>query len=120
MHAVATDLLYNSEELFTAARIDSADLASRPLSTAELDVNLRDSVGETALHIGAESGSASVTELLLARPDIEVNLAVTGMGYARGHTALDLAARTGRTRIMEMLLKRPDVQVSTDVRYVSD
>ena len=66
---------------------------------SEVDVNLKTVEGNTALHHAAKGGFADLVELLLSRPDTDVNLK-----NRAGEKAVDLVQddATGQ-RIADML-----------------
>ena len=76
-----------------------------------LDVNARDWLGRTALHLAAAAQDAAATEyarMLLAHPDIQINLT-----DAESHwTALHRALYYGNLSTAILLLQRPDIDVS--------
>ena len=83
-----------------------------PLSAMPtVDVNARDYLGRTVLHLAAASADASAPEfvrLLLAHPAINVNAA-----DAESHwTALHRALYHGNLATAQLLLQRPDVDIS--------
>ena len=76
-----------------------------------LDVNARDWLGRTALHLAAAAQDVAATEyvrMLLAHPDIQINLT-----DAESHwTALHRALYHGNLSTAILLLQRPDIDVS--------
>ncbi|OBZ74066.1 BTB/POZ domain-containing protein 1 [Grifola frondosa] len=83
-----------------------------PLSSAPTcDVNARDWLGRTVLHLAAASQDSSATEyvrLLLVHPDINVNLQDSESHW----TALHRALYNGNLASAMLLLQRPDVDKS--------
>ncbi|KAF8461238.1 hypothetical protein BDZ91DRAFT_684166, partial [Kalaharituber pfeilii] len=73
-------------------------------SGAEMDCNIRDSVGRSILSLAAETGSEQVCSLLLSRPEIEAD-----SKDDNGKTPLGWAAEDGQEEIVRLLLARPDV-----------
>nr|VWO99799.1 FAD-dependent monooxygenase DEP2 (EC (Depudecin biosynthesis cluster protein 2) [Ganoderma boninense] len=83
-----------------------------PLSSAQsVDVNSRDHLGRTVLHLAATSQDASAPEfvrLLLAHPTINVNVI-----DAESHwTPLHRALYHGNIATAQLLLQRPDIDTS--------
>lgn len=76
-----------------------------------LDVNARDGLGRTVLHLAAAAQDAAATEyvrMLLAHPDIQINLT-----DAESHwTALHRALYHGNLSTAITLLQRPDIEVT--------
>ena len=84
------------------------------MSNPNLDVNWKDDAGWSALYIAFEKDCDSVVSILLAHPDINVNLKVYGS------TAFKWACQGGRTSRVRLLLKdqrvginKPDYQGHT-------
>ena len=80
-------------------------------STSSIDVNARDHLGRTVLHLAASSQDASAPEfvrLLLAHPTIDVNVV-----DAESHwTPLHRALYNGNIATAQLLLQRPDIDAN--------
>ncbi len=87
----------------------SATLSNR--IPADIDVNLPDNEGDTALIHAARGGHDSTVSALLGRQDLDVNFS-----NKEGSTALILAAKGGHaaalTAVVAALLGRPDLNVN--------
>ena len=62
----------------------------------------------TALIVASQQGHTEIVKILMARPDIDVNKALT----SDGRTALIVASQKGHTEIVEKLMARPDIGVN--------
>lgn len=83
---------------------------SSPL-TAACEVNARDALGRTVLHLAAAARDGAASEyvrLLLAHPNINVNLSDTESHW----TALHRAVYHGNLTIARLLLQRVDIDTS--------
>ena len=81
------------------------------LERNEVEVNLKDIFGKTALSLAAEGGHTEVVKLLLEQNEIEVNLKDN---YAQ--TALSLAAQRGHPEAVKLLLERNAIEVDDYAR----
>ena len=68
-------------------------------SSADIDVNLADAEGGTALHHAAQSGHVAVVERLLRAPGVDARKVKPGAG-----TPLQLAAAGGKLLVADLLL----------------
>ncbi|TCD62871.1 hypothetical protein EIP91_006277 [Steccherinum ochraceum] len=64
----------NNELLLAAAKDDNKELMDEVLEKGDFDVNSRDGVGNTALHLAAANGSTEVLEDILTCDDCDVDL----------------------------------------------
>ncbi|KAH6891665.1 ankyrin repeat-containing domain protein [Coprinopsis sp. MPI-PUGE-AT-0042] len=78
------------------------------LACPNIQINLVDNKGWSALMKAARYGHEAITKLLLARPEIQVNLV-----DSNGSSALSLAAYGGHTTIVGLLLARPHISTAT-------
>lgn len=83
------------------------DMVRDLLCLPNIDVNLTDQDGWSALMLAARQGNEITVRLLLAHPDIQVN-SVDNEGWS----ALMDAAREGQDGIVKLLLRHPDIQVN--------
>lgn len=84
-----------------------------PLSSTQLDVNARDWLGRTVLHLAASATDASASEyvrMLLAHPSININIQDRESHW----TALHRALYHGNLATTILLLRRPDID--TDLK----
>lgn len=98
----------DSESLQLSTRIGHGALLRLLLETEKVDVNSRDDIGRTALHLAAMNGQDAIVRLLLETNKIDVN--------ARdniGRTALHLAAVNGQDTIVRLLLETDNVDVNS-------
>jgi ankyrin repeat protein len=82
------------------------------LERPEINVNLQNNNGETALILAAakrdrDARNTSIVEILVERPEINVNLQNNN-----GETALSLAAANKQTEILNTLLKKTGINVN--------
>jgi len=63
----------------------------------------------TPLHAASNHGHVEVVKLLLAHPNIDVNLKSAG-----GQTPLSFAGRNGHASVVKLLLKDPRVNITLD------
>ena len=99
MNVLIWALKLNEMELVTSILVDQ--------DHPEIDVNLQNSGGETALMNASALGQTEIVRMLLERPEIDVNLQ-----NPRGDTALMRASQFGRTEIVKGLLERPEILVN--------
>merc|ERR1712200_333987 len=72
----------------------------------DIDINLQDNDGASALMYATLSGEKDVVDLLIKQSDINLDLQVTdglGPGITAGYTALDVAKEYGHSDIAELL-----------------
>ena len=98
--------LYNAAEGGNASEVSSL-LRDHP----EINVNWTDPdyTQWTALHVASIRGHAEVVKLLLAHPDVDVNIKDDG-----GQTPFSLGCLRGEVSVVEVLLKDPRVNVTLD------
>ena len=82
-------------------------LIQKNVPTRVLDVNRRDSKGNTPLIWSSIFGKTEEVEELLQNPEVDINAQNDG-----GNTALMLACNNGQTKIVEKLLQQPDIDVN--------
>ena len=73
----------------------------------DLNVNCRDTYGNTALHHGSTSSRAAVVKLLLAHPDINVNAL-----SVENRTPLSIGCHVGWVSVVRLLLEDPRVDAT--------
>ena len=103
----------DGRHLAEAVKSGEADTVTRILrNNPKVDVNWRNEVwgGWAALHEASWKGIGAVVEMLLAHPDIDVNLRTDS-----GETPLFCACYHGRTRCVSALLGDPRVDVKQPV-----
>jgi ankyrin repeat protein len=98
-----TDLLLEEIE----SKNPDLELIKDILEYSVIDVNSKNSVGQTALMRAADNGKEKAVELLLNHPGIDVNLQ-----DRYGWTALIWAAYNGREKAVELLLNHPKIDVN--------
>ncbi len=81
------------------------------LSRPELNVNLVNKDGSTALILAVRGGHNAMVTALLGRPELNVNLVDRD-----GNTALILAARGGHNAMVTALLGRPELDVNVAIK----
>ncbi|KNG89341.1 hypothetical protein ANOM_002670 [Aspergillus nomiae NRRL 13137] len=102
---VAVDLLLRRmQQDLTASKGPTHQLSSQ--------LNFRDLWGRTPVSIAAEYGHEAVVTLLVALPDVDINVGDYGQ-----EGPLTKAARNGHESIVQLLLDRPDIDIcSSNVR----
>ena len=90
--------------VWNSARINFFLLAQKK---TYIDINARDNLQNTALHIAAERGHERIVKLLLRHPKIEIN-AKNQLGW----TALSKATFSGHRNIIRQLISHSDLEVS--------
>ena len=85
--------------MFFASLIVFISLFDLLLSRNDIELNLKDNYGQTALSMSATNGHESIVRRLLARDDIDSNPTDKA-----GRTPLSLAAQHGRESIVKLLL----------------
>jgi hypothetical protein len=93
--------------LMAAAEADDSEGAAAALATPSPDLNARDELGQTALHIAADRGHDDVVDLLLADPDTAVNAR-----DSLGRSPLVLASLMGHESTVARLLADPRADVN--------
>lgn len=92
--------------LSNAVRSPSEEIA-RMLIHHGADLNVKDDLGNTALHFASSYGRSGICELFLAQGSVDVNAK-----NKDGETALFLAAYNGRYEICEILLQQDCIDVN--------
>ena len=80
----------------------SEDIVETLLQNRDIDVNIADASGDTALHIATHRGRAEVVEQLLAVPNIDLEKR-DGSGY----TAFEIAQRRKREAVIDVFAETP-------------
>ncbi len=93
--------------LIYAASVGSKDIVKLLLDHPDIDINIRDSLGWSALMRAAQERNTEIVELLLEKPNIDVNTK-----NHDGSTALTIAALNGYKEIVKMLLRHPNINVN--------
>ncbi len=105
---IDVNLAYRQTTLLSSgAYRGHAGIVELLLRRPEIDVNLAQQGGATALHMAAQQGHVEVVRLLLGARGINVNLATL-----EGATPLYIAAECGWVDVAKMLLGRPDINVN--------
>ena len=99
-------LTQREEELIDACVKGETRTFKFLFSLVNFDVNLANNYG-TLLINACYGGHENIVKELLARPEIEVNLATP-----RGATPLYIAAHNGLTKVVELLLDQPGINVN--------
>ena len=92
--------------LHVAAQHGRTSIMKLLLGRADIDVNLRDSIGYTPLNRAVKYNHTSIVELLLNCVDIDVNL-----GEECGDTPLHTAVNHNHTSIVKLLLNCANIDV---------
>ena len=82
------------------------------LPCPQIDLNIGNQDGETALNIAAREGYNAIAEILLSNPNIDTNK----YNVVNGKTALMLAAEAGKWEVIKMLLS--NAQINVDIRDI--
>ena len=107
------------EDFFKAIDFDNARAVSGLLARG-FDPNARDEKGQTPLYLSLREGSFKVAALLLAQPQLRVDLT-----NRAGETALMISALKGQTEWLDKLMDRgaavdgPGTQVWTALHYAA-
>lgn len=106
---------YGMTALIQAVIYNNIKIISTLLDTPGININLCTHTGLTsdtfirkelsALFLAADKGYTEIVEMLLARPDIDVNLTDS----ITGETALIIASAKGHTKTIRKLLEHPDI-----------
>ncbi|RXW15006.1 hypothetical protein EST38_g10851, partial [Candolleomyces aberdarensis] len=122
----------------TAAPDRRSSMAMQLLRRTDIAINVLDSMGQVPLTHAIKVGRWDIVNLLLSRPDVDINLgeppALVQACFqrqeglvrkllarddldvnkvdAKGRSALAIAASTGHRQIAELLVSRPDVNVN--------
>ena len=83
------------------------EIAKQLLDKKDIDVNLQNKDGNTALILASDKGHTEIAKQLLDKKDIDVNLQSKD-----GNTALILASYKGHTEIAKQLLDKKDIDVN--------
>ena len=95
--------------LIWASQNGHSDVVQVLLQNEDIDVNIADRDGITALYKASSRGHKEVVQLLLQKEDIDVNIADYG-----GSTALHMASRNGRAEVVQLLLHKEDIDVNDE------
>jgi len=104
--------MLQSSNLIKVCKTGDKEACKAILENEDVDVNLQNKYGDTALIGAAYNGYTEIVELLLAHPEIDVNAQ-----NAYGITALINAAENGRTGIVKVLLAHPEIDVNLQDVY---
>lgn len=97
------------QSLHLTAKFDLAMTMKKLLGSGQLDVNAQDDEGRTPLYYAAAAEDGAVVQLLLGRPDVEIDR----RSYFKG-TPLHSAILSGQERTAEILLERGADPEATD------
>lgn len=84
------------------------------LSFKDIDVNVQNKSGKTALHLSVDAKRPNMAKLLLTNPKLKINLQDNN-----GNTALIYAAIGGQENIMKLLLRNSHIDVNLQNKYGS-
>ncbi|KAJ4290853.1 hypothetical protein N0V90_010048 [Kalmusia sp. IMI 367209] len=98
--------------MHVAASFGLSTLVVSLLECDEVDVNLKDSLGRTALMLAVENGHASVVLQLVERDDVDINVR-----DLEDRTPLLHAVENGYTTAVEYLLRHPNIDVNAKDKY---
>ena len=96
---VQTEPQSHGDEYRAQKEKQTLSIINQLLEVKDIDVNVQDQDGNTALMVAAEDGQLNVVEMLLEEKGINVNLQ-----NQDGNTALLLAAENGQLNVVKMLL----------------
>ena len=88
------------------------EIAKQLLDKKDIDVNLQNKDGNTALILASDKGHTEIAKQLLDKKDINVNLQTID-----GDTALTFASYKGHTEIAKQLLDKKDIDVNLQSKY---
>ncbi|KAK3173937.1 hypothetical protein K4F52_010361 [Lecanicillium sp. MT-2017a] len=80
---------FSGRPLLIAVYVKSIELVKLLLAHKKIDVNLRGTRSETALHIACQAGNPDIVKMLTAHPDIDINARMRYM--QEDYSALDWA-----------------------------
>jgi hypothetical protein len=83
------------------------------LNRPDIQVNITNSFGETALMLAAHGDNSEVADLLCKHKDINIHLRNN-----LGHTAFDIAVLEGSAEVVKVMLKQHDIQVNAPMRIM--
>ena len=86
-----------------------SEIVEKLLLLPDIDVNIQDREGNTALHFCAGSDRAAYLELLVAHRGLQT----LNMKNAEGHTPLMRAVAWGKEGCARLLMKLPDIDLDT-------
>ena len=110
----------NGRELLRALQKNDTYTAKALLSSWLIDCNRMDNDERTPLLIAAARGNTEIVNLLLSKPDIDVNKCEQVMCIGertKGRTPLYFAAWHGHTEIVKLLLDYPGIDVNKAQYY---
>ncbi|KAJ2934208.1 hypothetical protein H1R20_g2899, partial [Candolleomyces eurysporus] len=136
IRAVENETIYRYNKLLSPE--SRLPIARQLLCHTDIDINVLDSKGRVPLTCAMEAECWEIVNLLLSRPDVNINLgeppalvqaclegqealvrkllATEGLDVnavdCKGRSALSMAAHHGHGRIAELLVSRPDVNVN--------
>jgi ankyrin repeat protein len=96
-----------SDRFLEASRAGNLDVVKELLKRSDIDVNIQDNDGNTALIWVSFYGQFEITKELLKRSDIDVNIQDND-----GNTALIWALYNGYLEIVIELLKMPNIDLN--------
>ena len=101
--------LYGVNALNCAILSGATESAIELLNHPDINVILIDTQQQYALKVAAEYGRAEIVEMLLQRPDVDINHK-NDIGHSK--TALETACYKGHTEVVRVLLNDPDIDVN--------
>jgi ankyrin repeat protein len=93
--------------LYGASEHGNTAIAQTPVQNRDVQINLQDDRGRTALHHAVNRGHSDIVHLLLEHPALNVNLADKD-----GQTALTIAVRGVHVDIIRHLLAHREINIS--------
>ena len=89
----------------------------KELLDSGVDVNATNQYGNTPLYVGCYYGDTEIVKLLLAHPDIDVNLQNRTRWTALHYLCFNLPIRDNYIEILKLLLARPEIDVNIQNEY---
>jgi ankyrin repeat protein len=96
----------NEKLMLLAAELGHTFILSAFLEHPDININLKNKYGQTALSLAAGNGHTEIVQQLLARQDVDVNVQ-----DFHGQTALGQAVFYGHITVVVTLLGTPEVRV---------
>lgn len=100
---------YGINAIMCAIRSGATESATELLNHPHINVVLKNGQEQYALKEAAQYGRAEIVEMLLQRPDVDINHRVDSV---LSKSALEHACYRGHTEVVRVLLKHPDIEVN--------